>query len=173
MTHFFKTMFVFSAFAPLYLIIALKLLMDDEHCWGGIFLGTTAIAAAIGCYLATNLEIGEAKKHKLTEVRSIDSEIFPYLLTYIPIIIENDITKGTAAIPLAALYLLVLLLYIRLDSPYLHPVFALLGYRIYSAKTGANELPIVIVSRGRKLAGKDEVMLHEVGTSDIYYCDKL
>lgn len=173
MTHFFKTLFVFSAFAPLYLIIALKLLMDDEKCWGGIFLGTTAIAAAIGCYLATNLEVGEAKKHKLTDVESIDSEIFPYLLTYIPIIIENDITKGTAAIPLAALYLLVLLLYIRLDSPYLHPVFALLGYRIYSAKTGTNELPIVVISRGRRLAGKDEAMLHEVGTSDIYYCDKL
>ena len=108
----------------------------------------------------------------IKEVHPIDSEVFPYLMTYIPIFLENDVTNASFLYPVAVLYLIIFTLFMRLDTPHLHPYFAFLGLRVYEAKHAKNDEPMVIICRGRRLSATEEPVLHEkVGTGDLYYCD--
>jgi hypothetical protein len=170
MTGWFKSWFVFSSFGPLYFIVGLKLCLTKDASWwiALAFIALSFVAFFVARWIISRLRTGEPLPFLVSEVRSVDSEIFPYLMTYVPIFLENDLSDGSFAYPVAALYVLIFILYLRLDSPYLNPFFALFGVRVYEAKTKDDDR-IVIIAKGRRLANKEELSLQEVGTGDVYY----
>jgi len=173
MTGWFRGCFVFSSFGPLYLIvwIKLELALGAWATWTVVFLVLSILAVAVTIYLSKRLATDQGQATQIKEIHPVDSEVFPYLMTYIPIFLENDVTNASFLYPVAVLYLIIFILFMRLDTPHLHPYFAFLGLRVYEAKHAKNEEPMIIICRGRRLSATEAPVLHEVGTGDLYYCD--
>jgi len=173
MTKTYKLVFVLTAYAPLYLIAAQKFWMTGNHPLGATLAVAAAICAIIALGLSRRLDVGEAKPYPIEDVKRIDNEIFPYLMTYIPLIIGSDFSKPEVAIPVGTLYFIIFVLYLKLDSPYVHPVFAILGIRIYGAKIASSGRSIVIMSSGGVIDSRETVNLHEVANSFLYFREKV
>lgn len=173
MTGWFRFWFVFSAFGPLYLIVWIKLwLAQGTWSSGSIAIFVVSILSVLATiYISRRLATDFGTRTPIKDVHPVDSEVFPYLMTYIPIFLENDVTSASFLFPVAVLYAIIFILFLRLDTPYLHPYFALFGFRVYEAHHAKNGEPMIIIARGRRLCSSDEPVLHEVGTGDVYYCD--
>jgi hypothetical protein len=171
MTGGFKLVFVITAYAPLYLIAAQKFWLIGNHPLGVALAVLAILSALIALGFSRRLNVGEAKPYAVEDAKRIDNEIFPYLMTYIPLIIGSDFSKPEVAIPVLTLYFIIFLLYLRLNSPYVHPILALTGIRIYGAKVAATGRSIVILSAADIIDARETIRLHEVATSFLYFYD--
>jgi hypothetical protein len=174
MTGWFRLWFVYSSFAPLYLIFAVKLRFTEgvpRVSWilaGLAFLGSIPVFALV----ARSLRRRDGVPFEVTDVRAKDSEIFSYLTSYIPPLIARDMADPSIYIPLAILYAVIFGAFMRLDSPYLNPFFVVLGYRLYEARLLPSRAVVTVITRGGRLAGSEELLLREVGAGDLYFCDR-
>lgn len=173
MTGSFRTAFVFSSFGPLYIIVWIKLWLALGFFAPGavVFLALSILAVIVTVVLSNRLATDGGQSMPIKDAQPVDSEVFPYLMTYIPIFLENDVTNPSFLYPVVVLYLIIFILFMRLDTPHLHPYFAFLGLRVYGATLVKNDDPIVIICSGRRLSTTEKPILHEVGTGDLYYCD--
>lgn len=173
MTRWFKSCFVFSSFGPLYLIVWGKLWLTAGFCALPtlVFFDLGILAICMTAYLIKQLKTDAGYPLHVKDVESVDSEIFPYLMTYIPVFLESDLSDASFLYPAIALYVMIFVLFLKLDTPYLHPYFALFGLRIYKARSVTEERTMIIIAKGRRLSGSEDLYLYEVGTADLYYCD--
>jgi hypothetical protein len=135
MAGLFRFIFLFSSFGPLYLIFAVKLWLNcgvpASVAW--LAFGAAGSSVLAFAWLRRQLRSDNGTIHEITDAKPKDSEIFSYITTYIPPLITRDMSDPAVYLPLAILYGIVGLAYLRLDSPYLNPFFILLGYRVYEA----------------------------------------
>lgn len=173
MNTFYKIKFVFSSFAPLYAIVALKLWLACAPDYAVVgFLSLLVLALLVAANLICVMRNQPFTEHNVKDIKSSDTEIFPYIMSYIPMFIRTDILDKEFLYPVIILYGLILILYVKLENVYLHPILAIGGFRIYQGRTKDSANPIVIISKGRRLSGEEsDLKLHEIGTSTIYYCD--
>ena len=168
--------FLLSSFGPLFLILAAKTALDPHAPRYGLWAFCVLFAAAVLAFLiiARGLKRSAPQIHVLTDLKPRDSDIFPYLMTYIPSLIFRDLYTPAIGVPLLILYLLVFTLYFRLDSPYLNPFLALLGYRIHEARMQGSRSPIILISKGQIFSGQETLLLNEVagGHAAVYFYDK-
>lgn len=173
MTGFFRLVFLFSSFGPLYLIFAVKLRLNTGVptivSWIAFALAALSVVAFLR--LRRRLRSDNGTIHEITDVKPKDSEIFSYITTYIPPLITRDMSDPAVYLPLGILYAIIALAYMRLDSPYLNPFFILFGYRVYEARGKTSRNLMTIIARRRVLCGTDEVVLYEIGNGDLYYCE--
>jgi hypothetical protein len=136
MSNWFRFLFLFSSFGPLYLIFFVKLELNaGVGRMAPIIAGLACLLSGVAFYfLRRRLHSDNGTIFEVTDVKSKDSEIFSYITTYIPPLISRDMSDPAVYIPLAILYMIIFMAYMRLDSPYLNPYFILLGYRIYEAR---------------------------------------
>lgn len=167
----FRLLFFFSSFGPLYLIFAVKLYYNHGFTWmAPALFGTLSVLSFISFLLIRrNLSSNNGTKFKVSDLKAKDSEIFSYITTYIPPLITRDVSEPEVYLPLAILYTIIAIAYLRLDSPYLNPFFTLMGYRIYEGKLGSTKSVITIIAKRPPTVVSGEMILHEVGTSDLYY----
>ena len=172
MSGFFRLLFLFSSFGPLYAIFAVKLHFNAgiSEVWQYVFALFAASSVGVFASIAASLRSRVGTIFEVVDVKAKDSEIFSYLTTYIPPLIVRDMSKPEVYIPLMILYFVIGLAYFRLDSPYLNPYFILFGYRVYEARMKVSRALVTIISRGRRIAGTDDLSLVEVGNGDLYYC---
>jgi hypothetical protein len=172
----YKFAFLLSSFGPLFLIMTAKTALDPQAPVYGLWVFVTLFALSIATFvlIVLGLRRSAAQVHVLTDLKPRDSDIFPYLMTYIPSLIFKDLYSLEIGVPLLILYGLVFVLYFRLDSPYLNPFFALFGYRIHEARMEGSRLPIILISNGELLSGQETLLLNEVsgGQSAVYFYDR-
>lgn len=168
----FRLLFFGSSFGPLYLIFAIKLFFN-----AGVavyvpcaFLLLFVFSILAFFFISKRLDSGNGTPFKVSDVKPKDSEIFSYVTTYIPPLIARDMSDPGVYLPLIVLYAVICVAYLRLDSPYLNPYFIISGFRVYEARIAKSRNMVTIISYRRPLAGTDELILHEVGTSDLFYC---
>lgn len=173
MTGWFRTCFVLSSFGPLYLIVWIKLWVGLGFCAPSAlaFLLLSVLAVLATLFLSKRLATDFGLPMPIKNVHPVDSEVLPYLMTYIPIFLENNISDAAFLYPVLVLYSIIFIMFMKLETPHIHPYFALLGLRIYAAEHKVNSEPMIIICKGRRLSTKEEPTLHEVGTGDLYYCD--
>ena len=168
----FRLLFFGSSFGPLYLIFAIKLFFNSGVAtyvaWAFVSLFVLSVLAFL--FISKRLESGNGTPFKVSDVKPKDSEIFSYITTYIPPLIVRDMSDPGVYLPLVVLYGVICAAYLRLDSPYLNPYFIISGFRVYEARIAKSRNMVTIISYRRPLAGTDEVILHEIGTSDLFYC---
>lgn len=168
--------FLLSSFGPLFLILAAKTALDPHAPRYGLWIFCVLFAVAILAFvmIIRGLKRSAAQIHALTDLKPRDSDIFPYLMTYIPSLIFRDLYTPGIGVPLLILYLLVFTLYFKLDSPYLNPFFALLGYRVHEARMQGTRSQIILISKGQIFSGQETLLLNEVagGHAAVYFYDK-
>jgi hypothetical protein len=171
MSAWFRFWFLFSSFGPLYLIFSIKMETNKGVAFGAalFFLGLFVLSVAVFGVLVRTLRSDNGTPHEIDEAVSKDGEIFNYLMTYIPPLISGDMSDISIYMPLFILYAILSVFYFRLDSPYLHPYFVLVGYRIYEARMKKSGNLVTIIAKGRRIMGSEEVTLYEVGSGDLYY----
>lgn len=167
----FRLLFFFSSFGPLYLIFAIKLFFDvgvaRYVAW--IFVACCCLAVIAFRRIVKRFGRGAGTPFKVSDVKAKDSEIFSYITTYIPPLISPDMSKPESYLPLLVLYVVICVAYLRLESPYLNPFFILFGYRVYEGRLATSRNLVTIISRRRPIGGCDDLVLYELGTSDLYY----
>lgn len=172
MTTFFKFLFLFSSFGPLYLVFAIK-----AHYGSGLpdALGVSFACAfvasfAVFIFAGKKMRGGVGRLYRVVDVKIKDAEIFPYIMSYIPPLIFRDLSKPDIYLPLIVLYGIIALLYIRLDAPYLNPYFLLFGYRIYEAKLEPSRNVVTIIAYRRPISGSEQLELTELSVG-VYYSE--
>lgn len=170
----FRLLFFFSSFGPLYLIFAIKLFYNSgvSLFWSVLFLTLSFLALGAFGFIRRGLHSGNATPFTISDVKAKDSEIFSYITTYIPPLITRDMSNPEVFLPLAVLYIVIGLAYMRLDSPFLNPFFILFGFRIYEGKLGSSKTMVTIIAHNKFVVTSGEIVLHEVGTSDLYYHER-
>lgn len=170
----FRFLFFFSSFGPLYLIFAIKLFYNAgvPSVWPSLFLALSVLAFGAFRYIRRGLLSGNPTPFAVSDLKAKDSEIFSYITTYIPPVITRDMSSPEVFLPLVVLYGVIGLAYMRLDSPYLNPFFIFSGFRIYEAKIGSSKTLVTIISHNSFTIVPGDVVLHEVGTSDLYYHER-
>jgi len=172
MTIYFRIVFVLSSFGPLYLIIAVRLYLALGIQNPATIVATAASFCASILALMALRSLGTDEPHpfQVSNVVSKDSQIFEYIMAYIPVFLGSDIETPEFYLPVGILYIFIFLLYLRSDAPYVNPIFAALKYRIYEARTEINT--IIIITNGPKPIENETINLQEVAGSEIYYCAK-
>lgn len=172
MTAFFKFIFLFSSFGPLYLVFAIKAHFGDglpnviSISFACAFIASIAVFAFAG----KKMRGGIGKTYRIVDVKTKDAEVFPYLMSYIPPLIFRDLSKPDVYLPLIVLYVIIALLYMRLDAPYLNPYFLLFGYRIYEAKLEPSRNVVTIIACRRPISGSEQLELTEL-SAGVYYSE--
>jgi len=165
--------FLFSSFGPLFFIMAVKTILTRPISNTGliVFLVLFGFSLAGVVFVVHGLKRTTPQTHTLTDLKPRDTDIFPYLMTYIPSLIFKNVYDPDIGIPLVILYALIFLLYFKLDSPFLNPFLAALGYRIFEARMEKSKSPVILISKGRILTGTESLSLFEVAASNtsIYY----
>ncbi|WP_447729296.1 anti-phage protein KwaA [Enterobacter asburiae] len=97
---------------------------------------------------------------KITRIEKINYEHLTFLATYIIPLITFDFEKERYVLVLAALLIIMGIIYIKTDLFYANPSLALLGFNIYkldvSITGGVNKTGIILITR-RKLKENDMV----------------
>ncbi|GAA0567281.1 hypothetical protein [Rhizomicrobium electricum] len=165
--------FLVSSFGPLFLILEVKTLLDASSPliarWG---MALAFVASLLFTRLIlAGITRSAPQTHDVVELKAKDTDIFPYLMTYIPSLIFRDLYKPEVGVPLALLYLTVFVLYFRIDSPYVNPYLALLGFRVHEGRMKESRSQFILISHGRALDGVETLQLHEVagGQTTVYY----
>ena len=85
--------FLLSSFGPLFLILAAKTALDPQAPPYGLWTFIILFALSIAAFVITvlGLKRSAAQIHMLTDLKPRDSDIFPYLMTYIPSLIFRDL----------------------------------------------------------------------------------
>ena len=172
MTPFFKFIFLFSSFGPLFIVFAIKSYYDKGlpgFLWT-IFVLVFLMSIIVFVSATRKIRSGIGKTYKIVDVKTKDAEIFPYLMTYIPPLIFRDLSKPEVYLPLFVLYGIICLLYMRLDAPYLNPYFLLFGYRIYEAKLEPSRNVVTVITHRRPISGTEELKMIELSVG-VYYCE--
>ncbi|MDR3438923.1 hypothetical protein [Telmatospirillum sp.] len=135
-----------------------------------VFLCAFFVSVIVFVGTARKMRQGVKRTYKVVDVKTKDAEIFPYIMAYIPPLIFRDISKPDIYLPLAVLYGMICLLYMRLDAPYLNPYFLLFGYRIFEAKLEPSRNVVTIIAHHRPISGLEELEMSEL-SAGAYYCE--
>lgn len=153
MTGFGKFLFVFTAYAPLWLLIGLRFFVVEptkaDHqlspVLGWSFCMIAIIAAAI---FAPMLQILKRANPTRIHVKSYfrkDEHILSYAVTYFPPLFSINLGSYIDLGSIFIIYLTVFAVYVRLDAYYVNPLFAITGYRIYEVTCEQDNAYTVLV----------------------------
>lgn len=170
MTSWFRALFLFSSFGPLYAVLALGLYVQN-HCVGA----SVAVAAFVLSFLVfLKLRSGFKKNsvfHAKVQTESmLDENILTYMITYIPPFLIDDFSKPEKFIPALGFYVVMVALMLRTETIYVNPYFLWFGYRIYRVTLESGR-PAIIVTRRDEVVSGDLLNLYEVHASRLYFAD--
>lgn len=166
-THF-RAMFLFTSFAPLYLLVAVTLAVRchwwPAAAWGALFLLSLLVFWILLRQLTRAIPINK----RVVSADRLDSDILSYVVSYLPPLIAQDLSALPTYIPLAVFYVTVVTLLFHSRNLYVNPLFMLAGYNIFKLEAGLTR-PIVAITKKNDLFPNDEIDLYEVQTSILYF----
>jgi hypothetical protein len=171
MTTFYRTIFALSAFAPLWAIWAIRIVFEDElqiipltavACGGAISLLASYL-------LFARLKRGSRAQVKISEVCYKDDDIIAYIITYIPVFVLNNFENAGLVAATIAIYVVIGILYIRLDIAYVNPMLALAGYRIASVTEAETGKSFIVLTKSDDLTSNERLDLRQISHGRLYY----
>lgn len=170
MSGWFRAIFLFTSFAPLYLLFAASLYVQGSSRW------TTALAAfLVACaafaWLRTRFTRKAVFRATVTFESSLDESVFSYLLSYIPPIMIDDFSDPAKLVPMMGFYAVAVTLLFRSSVIYINPFFLAFGYRIFFARLHESGRTVVLITRQATPLQQETLRLYEVQTSRLYYAE--
>lgn len=170
MTPWFKALFLFNSFGPLYLLVAASLYAQGGKWWwiGLVFF---AVAIIIFLWLEGRFKRKSVLRKKVIVEASLDESIFTYLLTYLPPFMTDDFSAPSKLAPVVVFYSLMIILLFRSSTIYTNPFFILWGYKIYRVRFEDTKRAIILITRRSDLVDGDMLSLHEIQLSRLYFAE--
>lgn len=138
------TMFL-GSLTPAFILLGVRNYADENLGFMGIFILLSALS--IFCSVTT-LKIAEGKTpmvKKITEFKDEGVQIPTFLITFIFPFMIMDFNPSSSTFYQQIIFVLILLLIlIRIKFSYINPIFLILGYHVYDAKTSSNEGVLVV-----------------------------
>lgn len=171
MTRIAKFLFVFTSYAPLWLLLGLRFRAVDQSqaeysCTAeiGLFLYGCAVLAVPGfLMLFRRIRSGNPVRITVKGYTRKDDLILSYAITYFPPLLSFNLGTVNDLLSLIVLYVTVFVVYVQLDAFYINPFFALTGYRVFEFATTDGQTFAALVKR--------TVHLHEGRVLVGAYCD--
>ena len=181
MTLWYRALFLFSSFGPLYFLLCAGLAV--QHDWtkegwkGGDVIATLCVGIlfllsfVIFLFLRSGFKSNSISRYSVDEISSLDEAILTYLIAYLPPLMIDDLSSIAKVVPLAIFYLIMTTVMLLSDTMYVNPYFLLFGYRVYRVKLPSNRM-VIVVSRKRELLPGELLHLYEVQPSRLFYADE-
>lgn len=164
----FRALFLFTSFAPLYLLIGVVLGVKCQ--WGGasIWLAIFLLSVLVYAVLIRHLKRASQIHKSVVSAERLDSDILSYVVSYLPPLISQDLDSVVTYIPLFVFYITVLTLLFHSRNLYVNPLFMLAGFSVFRVDVGLSR-PVVVITRKKDLFPQDGIALYEVQTSVLYF----
>lgn len=173
MRLYFKLLFVFSSYAPLFLIAGGKCLFTDsiDAAWGSglIFFGGLGFIVS-GMFLLSAGRFGE-RYVELTALEEADGEVLIYVLGYLPIIVTAGLDQSDQVFSVLSTYLVIFSTYVLMNKVYVNPLFLISGLHLYKGieRRGANFRSVIVITREENFYGSKNLRLKEVSAMGLYF----
>ncbi|WP_336080452.1 hypothetical protein [Thalassospira sp. CH_XMU1448-2] len=173
MRSYYKLVFVFSSYAPLFLIAGGKCLFTKgiDPIWGTALLGLGGLGFIVGGGLLLYASKPKERYVQLEDIEAADSEVLIYVLGYLPIIVTAGLDQADQVFSVLATYIVVFSIYILMDKVYVNPLFLAVDFHLYRAfeTRGQNKRPVVLISASKNISGNRNLRLKEVSAVGVYY----
>lgn len=170
MSGWFKGLFLFSSFGPLYALVALGLMAQGHWLMSIGPIATFFLALGTFEFLRDGFKRRKPFKDQARSPSQLDENIIGYLIAYLPPLLVDDFQNISKIIPATAFFVTVVLLLFKIDSIYFNPFFLIYNYRIYRVTLVSGRTVVVITDKPEIVEG-DKLNLYEVQSSRVYYAD--
>jgi len=155
MTTLAKTLFVFTSYGPLWLLIAVRFGSVEPHAklaaWAPSLAGAFYAASVGSVIVFFALQNIASRTNSISvtieEYGRKDDHILAYVVTYFPPLFSLNLGAPSDLWSMFILYATVAIVYIRLDAYYVNPFFALAGYRVFEITTAGGNTYAALVKR--------------------------
>lgn len=181
MTLWYRALFVFSSFGPLYLLLSAALV--TQLLFGGgelsassrvaIFVSLLAFLLSIIVFLCIVLGFRRSSPSwfPADPTETLDEGILAYMISYFPPLMIDDFLSPAKVVPVAVFYTVLLAILLGSNATYVHPYFLLFGYRIYRMRLPSKRLVIVVTKADEFLPG-DRLRFYEVQSGRMFFADE-
>lgn len=170
MSGWFRALFLFSSFGPLYAVLAISLHVQSLHKEAQISWGVTALSFLVFMFLKSGFKRKSVHYSRVTSEASLDENILSYMLAYLPPLLIDDFTQNQKVIPAVAFYAVISFLLARIDALYINPYFLLFGFRIYRVRLESQRAALVITKLSEIGVGQ-RLGLYEIQRSRLYFAE--
>jgi hypothetical protein len=171
MSGWFRAIFLFTSFAPLYLLLCASLYAQGFRLWWvALLIAGLAICAFI--FLEKRLTRKSVFRKKVVFESSLDESVFSYMLSYIPPLMIDDFSDMKKLVPVIGFYIVTVFLLFRSSVIYINPFFIALGYRVYIGRIHESGRSVVIITRDKAPIDGEVLNLYEVQSSRLYYAEQ-
>lgn len=180
MTIWYRILFLFSSFGPLYLLLGVSLAV--QHNWEKglgydlIVLAIVACAFLLSIYVFLRLQRGfstaSPSYRQIKPTGALDENVLSYMLAYIPPLIIDDLTSVAKVAPAGVYYFVLFLVMAKTDTIYVNPYFLFFNYRIFRAELPSKRSVVVITKRPEIRPGATAT-LHELQPGKMYFVSSL
>jgi len=170
MSGWFRALFLFSSFGPLYLLLAVSLYV--QHQRGGCIASLIAFVCSFLVFLKlrSGFQRKSVMRNKVVLEQSLDENILTYLISYLPPLLIDNLADPKKTIPALTFYAVTVLLMLRIQSLYINPYFLMFGYRIYRVALESGR-PAIVIVKGREVVTGDTLNLYEIEPSTLYFAN--
>lgn len=170
MTSWFRAVFLFSSFGPLYLLLCVGLVAQKSFLWP---YAATLFAASLLAflYLKNQMKRKSVFTKKISIDAPLDDSILSYLISFIPPLLVDDFSDQKKIWAILVFYMTTAALMYRSDSLYINFYFLLFGYRIFRAEIEDTGRSVVIITKRRDFIKGDVASLYEIHNGQLYYAE--
>lgn len=180
MSAWYRILFLFSSFGPLYMLLCLELTI--QHDWqktgfrGGGVIGMSVAGAAfllsffVFTWLRSGFRANSPSRYKVDPLTSLDENVLTYMLSYFPPLMIDDFSSTAKVVPAIMFYVVMTAIMFCADTMYVNPYFLLFGYRIYRVKLPSAR-SVILVTRKTEVRPDELLNLYEIQPSRLFYAD--
>lgn len=179
MSFWYRVLFLFSSFGPLYLLVCGQLAV--QHNWEkftlkgdtvamGITAGAFVASFLVFLWLRSGFRSSSPSRYQVQSIESLDGNVLNYLIAYFPPFMIENFTSMAKVVPAIIFYVVMVLIMLRSDTLHVNPYFLLFGYRLYRVRLPSNR-PVIIVTKKTEVMQGAQLNLYEVEPSRFFYAD--
>ncbi|KCZ60043.1 MULTISPECIES: hypothetical protein [Hyphomonas] len=154
MTKGFYAYLLLSGFLPINAILLAKSFEQGQYIFAWIML----VLVNLGAFATIRVRDivnsrDEPDTYKLVSSTPIDESILVYVVTYVPLLLDVNLSTLSGAISLLIFYVIMAIVFVRSKTLFVNPIFMLLGWRFYLGiiLSEKKEYEVLLVAKNTKL----------------------
>src|SRR5487761_1723976 len=134
---FVKSVFFIASYIPLFVIFIIQNI--EKYAIDAVFAGLIVISILTLSYVFSNIKQIDGEFRTIDEIESLNRVNLEYFVAYIIPFLGIDLNSLTNVISLLFLFVIMGFMYVRSDSIYLNPVFAVFGLNVFRVRSKDEE----------------------------------
>lgn len=176
---FMKIKMFITSYLPLYIILLILQGGDYQFTWviskidikATICVVILSILIAISIICTMDMRSTEGnEKYKFSKIERTGDTVISYMMTYIVPLLSGDFLSFNGLTVNITLFLLIAIMYIKLDLVYFNPIWLILGYAVYETDKGS--LIISNISYGRLKQNENIALISSYLVKGVYLIQK-